>query len=48
MLNEQLKWRVLSTVFKYSRKHLKQWLKPRLLKSQVDTHPVKMRMIHTA
>ena len=43
MLNEQLKWRVFPTVFKYSRKHLKKWLKPRLLKSQVDIH---LRMIY--
>ena len=38
MLNEQMKWRVFPTVFKYSRKHLRKWLKPRLLESQVDTH----------
>ena len=43
MLNERLKWRVFPTVFKYSRKHLEKWLKPLLLKSQVDTH---LRMIH--
>ena len=43
MLNEQLKWRVFPTVFKYSRRHMKSWLKPRLQESQVDTH---LKMIH--
>ena len=43
MLHEQTEWRAFPTGFKYSRKHVKNWLKPRLQKSQVDTH---LKMIH--
>ena len=33
MRHGRLEWRVFPTVFKYSRKHLKKWLKPRLVSS---------------
>jgi hypothetical protein len=32
-LNELMKWRVFPTVVRYSRTHLRKWLKPRLRKS---------------
>ena len=38
MPNEQMKWRVFLTVATYSSKHLRKWLKLRLLKSHVVTH----------